>query len=97
MVWIVLAANMIGAAFIYLLRRLGGIWRKIADGAASLALLAAASIAGSKVIEIIVNDEVLMTTVHEIFLNEIFLISSAYLGAYFIERLFQLTIEGERE
>ncbi|MFC4099597.1 hypothetical protein [Paenibacillus xanthanilyticus] len=87
MEWLVLISTVIGGALVWLLRKLGGAWRLAANLAALLAYVAVVAIGGGKVIEIIVDDEVLMTTVHEIFLNELFLAGGGYLAVFGLSRL----------
>lgn len=89
MEWLVLIGTVIGGALVYLLRKLGGAWRMAANLAALLAYVIVVATGGGKVIQIIVDDEVLMTTVHEIFLNELFLAGSAYLAAFGLSRLLE--------
>ncbi|MFB9330257.1 hypothetical protein ACFFSY_30300 [Paenibacillus aurantiacus] len=89
MEWLVLIGTVIGGALVFLLRKLGGIWRSAANLAALVAYAIVVAVSGGKVIEIIVDDEVLMTTVHEIFLNELFLGGSAYLAVFGFSRLME--------
>ncbi len=51
------------------------------------------SIASTSIYQIIIDDAVFMTKIHALFLNELFLISGAYIGLYVIYRLMVLTLE----
>ena len=50
------------------------------------------SIASTSIYQIIVDDAVFMTKIHSLFLNELFLISGAYIGVFTIYRLMILTL-----
>ncbi|MGE8004025.1 transposase [Lysinibacillus sp. NPDC093216] len=51
------------------------------------------SIASTTIYQIIVDDAVLMTTIHAIFLNPFFLVTGAYLGVFIIYRLMIMALE----
>lgn len=50
------------------------------------------SIASTSIYQIIIDDAVFMTKIHALFLNELFLISGAYIGLFVIYRLMVLTM-----
>jgi len=50
------------------------------------------SIASTSIYQIIIDDAVFMTKIHGLFLNELFLISGAYIGVFTIYRLMILTL-----
>ena len=50
------------------------------------------SIASTSIYQIIIDDSVFMTKIHGLFLNELFLISGAYIGVFTIYRLMILTL-----
>lgn len=50
------------------------------------------SIASTSIYQIIIDDTVFMTKIHGLFLNELFLISGAYIGVFTIYRLMILTL-----
>lgn len=60
---------------------------------AVLALIIFGGIASTGIYQMIVDDEVFMTTIHGLFLNKVFLATGAYVGAFVIFRLMKLTIE----
>lgn len=51
------------------------------------------SIASTSIYQIIIDDAVFMTKIHALFLNELFLISGAYIGVFTIYRLMILTMD----
>ncbi|MEK3764804.1 transposase [Solibacillus sp. FSL K6-4121] len=51
------------------------------------------SIASTSIYQIIIDDAVFMTKIHGLFLNELFLISGAYIGIFVIYRLMVLTMK----
>lgn len=57
-----------------------------------ISLLVLGNITALSVYQVIIDQEVFMTTIHGIFLNPFFLITGAYLGGYTIYRLMSLTI-----
>ncbi|MFS0874401.1 transposase [Solibacillus isronensis] len=50
------------------------------------------SIASTSIYQIIIDDAVFMKKIHGLFLNELFLISGAYIGVFTIYRLMILTL-----
>lgn len=63
---------------------------------AILALLIFSGITSTSIYQMIVDNEVFMTTIHGLFLNKVFLVVGAYIGVFVIFRLMKLTLE-ERE
>ena len=51
------------------------------------------SITSTSIYQIIIDDEVFMTTIHAIFLNPVFLVTGGYLGAFIIYRLIMLSLQ----
>ena len=58
---------------------------------AVLSIIIFGSITSTSIYQIILDDEVFMTTIHAIFLNPAFLITGGYLGAFVIYRLMMLS------
>ena len=50
------------------------------------------SITSTSIYQILIDDEVFMTTIHAIFLNPLFLLTGGYLGVFVICRLMMLTL-----
>ena len=50
------------------------------------------SITSTSIYQILIDDEVFMTTIHAIFLNPAFLVTGGYLGAFVIYRLMMLSL-----
>ena len=63
------------------------------NGLALLATIVFGGIAATSIYQIIVDDAVFMTSIHALFLNEVFLAASAYVGVFVIYRLMLLTWE----
>jgi len=61
---------------------------------AVIALVLFGMITSTAVYQVIIDQAVFSTAIHSIFLNPYFLITGAFLGAYFIYRLLVLTMEG---
>lgn len=51
------------------------------------------NIAAISIYQIIIDDLVFMTTIHNVFLNPLFLITGAYLGLYIVYRLLVLAMQ----
>jgi len=60
---------------------------------AVLATIIFGGIASTSIYQIIVDDAVFMTTIHAIFLNNLFLVTGAYIGIYMLYRLLLWTWE----
>lgn len=50
-------------------------------------------IASTSIYQIIADGDVFMTTIHGLFLNEVFLLTAAYVGLFTIYRLMKITLE----
>lgn len=61
------------------------------NGFALLSTIIFGGIAATSIYQIIVDDAVFMTSIHALFLNEVFLIAGAYVGVFVIYRLMLLT------
>ena len=59
---------------------------------AVLSIIIFGSIVSTSIYQIILDDEVFMTTIHAIFLNPAFLVTGSYLGVFIIYRLMKLSI-----
>jgi len=59
---------------------------------AIMATIIAGSIVSTAIVQVLIDDEVFMTTIHAILLNPLFLITGAYLGIFIIYRLLMLTV-----
>lgn len=63
------------------------------NGLALLATIVFGGITATSIYQIIVDDAVFMTSIHALFLNEVFLAAGAYVGVFVIYRLMLLTWE----
>lgn len=71
------------------------IWPKLTiflNGLAIICLIIFSSLASIGIYTIIRDDTVFMTSIHGLFLNPFFLLTGAYLGLYFIYRLWIVTV-----
>ena len=59
---------------------------------AVISIIIFGSITSTSIYQIIMDDEVFMTTIHAIFLNPFFLLTGGYLGVFIIYRLMMLSL-----
>lgn len=69
------------------------LFKTIFNIASIISIIIFGSLASTSIYQIIIDDEVFMTTIHGLFLNPIFLVTGAYLGTFIIFRLMLLTLE----
>lgn len=84
------AALAFGAALIGLISRMSGMASRIFDGIAAAAAFLFFVTAADAVVGTLANNTVLMTEVHRVFENPVFLTSGAYLGPYTLGRIAML-------
>lgn len=67
-------------------------FRLVFNLSAIIATLVFANISSLSIYQIIIDNTVLMTNIHKIFLNPYFLITGSYIGVYVLYRLLILTM-----
>lgn len=90
MVYIIVILILLLSLLLLFLHHKFSITNNILHILAIISVIIIASVTGSKIYEIILNQTVFTMEIHGIFLNPFFLISGSYLSVYIVYRLFIL-------